>query len=70
MKITAVTPFVLGTQWRNLFYVKVETDEGLVGVGERAILAGMRVDAKDADFGLCDAEALQAIIQRAYSVRD
>ena len=34
MKITAVTPFVLGTQWRNLVYVKVETDEGLVGVGE------------------------------------
>ena len=34
MKITAVTPSVLGTQWRNLVYVKVETDEGLVGVGE------------------------------------
>jgi galactonate dehydratase len=34
MKITAVTPFVLGTQWRNLVYVKVQTDEGLVGVGE------------------------------------
>ena len=27
-------PLVLGTQWRNLVYVKVETDEGLVGVGE------------------------------------
>ena len=34
MKITKVTPFVLGTPWRNLLYIKVETDEGLVGVGE------------------------------------
>ena len=34
MKITAITPMVLGTQWRNLVIVKVETDEGIVGVGE------------------------------------
>ena len=34
MKITKVTPFILGTAWRNLTFVKVETDEGLVGVGE------------------------------------
>lgn len=34
MKITRVTPLVLGTAWRNLTFVKVETDEGLVGVGE------------------------------------
>lgn len=34
MKIVKVTPFVLGTAWRNLTFVKVETDEGLVGVGE------------------------------------
>ena len=34
MKITKVTPMVLGTEWRNLTFVKVETDEGLVGVGE------------------------------------
>ena len=25
---------ILGTQWRNLVHVKVETDEGIVGVGE------------------------------------
>ncbi len=34
MKITKVTPMILGTQWRNLVHVKVETDEGIVGVGE------------------------------------
>lgn len=34
MKITAVTPLVLGTQWRNLVHIRVDTDEGLVGYGE------------------------------------
>lgn len=34
MKITRVTPMVLGTDWRNLTFLKVETDEGLFGVGE------------------------------------
>jgi galactonate dehydratase len=34
MKISKVTPLVMGTVWRNLIFVKVETDDGLVGVGE------------------------------------
>jgi galactonate dehydratase len=34
MKISKMTPMVLGTPWRNLSYIKVETDEGLVGWGE------------------------------------
>jgi galactonate dehydratase len=38
MKIVKVTPFVLGTAWRNLTFVKVETDEGLTGVGEARAL--------------------------------
>ncbi len=38
MKIVNVTPLVLGTAWRNLTFVKVETDEGLVGVGEARVL--------------------------------
>jgi galactonate dehydratase len=38
MKITKVTPLILGTPWRNLTYVKVETDEGLEGVGEVRVL--------------------------------
>lgn len=34
MKISAIDTMVLGTQWRNLVYVKVTTDEGIVGIGE------------------------------------
>ncbi len=34
MKITSVTPLVLGTAWRELLFVKVETDEGITGFGE------------------------------------
>jgi galactonate dehydratase len=34
MKVTRVTPFVLGTAWRELVFVKVETDEGITGWGE------------------------------------
>jgi galactonate dehydratase len=34
MKIASVTPLVLGTQWRNLTFLKIETDDGLVGLGE------------------------------------
>ena len=34
MKISKMTPMVLGTPWRNLTFLKVETDEGLVGVSE------------------------------------
>ncbi|QDU90684.1 D-galactonate dehydratase [Pirellulimonas nuda] len=38
MKISRVTPLVLGTPWRDLTFVKVETDEGLVGYGEARAL--------------------------------
>jgi len=34
MKIIRVRPLVMGTPWRNLTFVTVETDEGLSGVGE------------------------------------
>ena len=34
MIITDVVPLVLGTPWRNLIFLKLETDEGLVGVSE------------------------------------
>ena len=29
---------VLGTPWRNLTYIKIETDSGLVGIGEARVL--------------------------------
>ena len=38
MKITNVTPLVLGTPWRDLTFVKVETDEGITGYGEARAL--------------------------------
>jgi len=34
MKIAKMTPLVLGTPWRNLTFLKLETDDGLVGVSE------------------------------------
>ena len=34
MKIIRATPLVLGTPWRNLTFIKLETDTGLYGLGE------------------------------------
>ncbi len=34
MRISAIRPLVMGTPWRNLTFVVVETDGGLQGVGE------------------------------------
>jgi len=34
MKITAVKPYFTWSKWRNLFLVKIETDEGIHGWGE------------------------------------
>jgi galactonate dehydratase len=42
MKISKLTPMVLGTPWRNLTFLKVETDEGLTGVSE---VRSIRTDA-------------------------
>jgi galactonate dehydratase len=39
MKISSITTHVLGTPWRDLTYVQVHTDEGLVGVGETRMLS-------------------------------
>ena len=38
MRISALRPAVLGTPWRNLTFLTVETDEGLRGVGEVRML--------------------------------
>ncbi len=42
MKISKMTPMVMGTPWRNLTFLKLETDEGLVGVSE---VRSIRTDA-------------------------
>ncbi len=34
MRITKLETLVLGTAWRNLTFVKLHTDEGLIGLGE------------------------------------
>ncbi len=34
MKITAVRTFVVGNPWKNWLFVKVDTDEGISGLGE------------------------------------
>jgi galactonate dehydratase len=39
MKISDVKVHVLGTPWRDLTYVQVHTDDGLVGVGETRMLS-------------------------------
>lgn len=38
MKISNVDTYVLGTPWRDLTFVRVRTDDGLVGVGETRML--------------------------------
>src|SRR6266550_4009907 len=38
MRISDVKTYILGTAWRNLTYIEVHTDDGLVGVGEVRML--------------------------------
>ncbi len=38
MKITKLTPLVLGTAWRNITFLQIETDEGITGVGEARVI--------------------------------
>jgi galactonate dehydratase len=38
MRISNVTPMTMGTDWRNITFVKVETDEGLVGIADARAL--------------------------------
>ena len=40
MKTTGFRTLVLGTPWRNLTYLIIETDEGITGIGEARILQG------------------------------
>ena len=37
MQITKVSPIIVGNPWKNWVFVKVETDEGIVGYGEATV---------------------------------
>jgi galactonate dehydratase len=37
VKITRVTPLIMNDVWRNLVFLKVETDEGVTGIGEASL---------------------------------
>jgi galactonate dehydratase len=71
MKITKLTPMVLGTPWRNLTYLKVETDEGLFGVSEvrsirtDAVLAYLKQIEKRYVLGT-DPFNIEQLVQRAF----
>src|SRR5262245_52824817 len=71
MKISKLTPMVLGTPWRNLTYLKVETDEGLVGVSEcrsirtDAVLAYLKQIEKRYVLGT-DPFNVEQLVQRAF----
>jgi galactonate dehydratase len=72
MRIAEVRPLVLGTQWRNLTYVVVRTDEGLEGVGEvRMIneteaLLGYLAEAVPVHVLGADPFEIEALIQRLW----
>ena len=71
MKISKMTPMVLGTPWRNLTFLKLETDEGLVGVSEvrsirtDALLGYLKQIEKRYVLG-SDPFNIEALVQRAF----
>jgi len=71
VKISKLTPMVLGTPWRNLTYLKVETDEGLIGVSEvrsirtDAVLGYLKQIEKRYVLG-SDPFAIERLVQRAF----
>lgn len=72
MKISRITPLVLGTAWRNLTFLKVETDEGLSGVGEtrslnhtEAVLGYLQEAGRNHVIG-SDPFEIEALVNRMY----
>jgi galactonate dehydratase len=71
MKISKLTPMVLGTPWRNLAFLKVETDEGLTGVSEvrsirtDAVLGYLQQIGKRYVLG-SDPFDIEALVRRAF----
>jgi galactonate dehydratase len=72
MKITAVTPMVMGTSWRNLTIVRVDTDEGISGSGEVRMLnhtdslVGYLKEATENHILGSDARDIEDLVRRMY----
>lgn len=70
MKITHLDVHVMGTPWRDLTYVRVHTDEGLVGVGETRMLGhtealkGYLAEAADNHITGSDPFDIESLVQR------
>ena len=37
MKITEISTFIVGNPWKNWVFVRVDTDEGIHGIGEATL---------------------------------
>ncbi len=70
MKISKVTTHVVGTPWRDLTFVQVFTDDGLVGVGETRMLShtqaliGYLAEAKDNHILGSDPFDIESLVHR------
>ena len=49
MKITAVTTYIAGNAWKNWVFTRVDTDEGLHGIGEATLNGFARTVAAAVD---------------------
>lgn len=72
MKIVKMTPLVMGTPWRNLIFLKLETDEGLIGISEarsvnrtKAVLGYLEGAAERYVLGQ-DPRQIEAMVQRMF----
>jgi galactonate dehydratase len=72
VRITGLRTAVLGTPWRNLTFVEVQTDEGLTGVGEARMLnhtdalLGYLAEAERNHVVGSDPFEIESLVQRMY----
>ena len=72
MKISGLRTGVVGTPWRNLTFVELETDEGLTGVGEARMLGhtdallGYLTEAERNHILGSDPFAIESLVQRMF----
>jgi galactonate dehydratase len=72
LRISGLRTGVVGTPWRNLTFVELQTDEGLTGVGEVRMLGhtdallGYLAESEDRYIVGADPFAIEALVQRMY----